>query len=51
MARIASIKYIKTDEGLNTNVNIIDDSDTKNIINLINDSSVNNCDQIFYIDF
>lgn len=51
MARIASIKYTETDEGLNTNVNIIDDPDTKNIINLINDSSVNNCDQIFYVDF
>lgn len=48
MVRIASIKCIETDEGVTTKTNILDSSE----VNLINvDSSVNNCDQIFYIDF
>lgn len=51
MVRIASIKCIETDEGVITKTNILDASEV-NLINLINDdSSVNNCDQIFYIDF
>lgn len=51
MVRIASIKYIETDEGVTTKTSVLDASEV-NLINLINvDSSVNNCDQIFYIDF